>query len=491
MSMSIEQQTAGANSSGEFQPPNARRRKKHRNWLIAFLLTISLGAGYFWQQSDIEVQQDEPLIATVKFGSIENTIAAAGSLQPSKLVDVGAQVSGQLQKLYVEIGDLVEEGQLLAEIDARVQENRVVASRASIEALEAQVTARNASLELARANHERQKRLMAEDATSQLDYDTAVSNLASARSSVIQLEKQIQQSRASLASDVTELEYSKIYAPTAGTVVSIEMTEGRTLQASQQVPTILRIADLFTMTVETQISEADIGNVKKGMRVYFTTLGGGNRRWYSTLRQILPTPVVESNVVLYTGLFDIDNKDAALLSEMTAQVYFITSAAENVLTVPVGALTYTDVPSSEDMTARFAAGKAMARGFPDAVIPPNMDAPFNEEMAKRRVAGGGFPNAGPPSRGNLPGSFGGPRRTGAAPSPGAHRSATVAIVKDDGSIEQRQVVIGVTSRITAEVISGLSVGDKVVAGIIQADSDEEPDNNSNRFRGPPGGFRRF
>src|SRR5690606_3459927 len=138
----------------------------------------------------------------------------------------------------------------------------------------------------------------------------------------------------------TQLEYTRIYAPMTGTVVSIEMNEGRTLNANQQAPTILRIADLSTMRVETEISEADIGNVKPGMDVYFTTLAGGNRRWTSKLRQILPTPVIENNVVLYTGLFEVDNSDDSLLPEMTAQVFFITASARDVLTVPVGALTF-------------------------------------------------------------------------------------------------------------------------------------------------------
>lgn len=442
---------------------SGRSNNKRRNWVVVFLLLVCLGGAYYWQQSGEVIQENEPLIMTVNIGSIENTIASAGSLQPFDLVDVGAQVSGQLQKLHVEVGDLVEEGQLLAEIDARVQENRVQASRASIEAQEAQIESRKAALLLAEANLQRQERMRAQNASSQLEYDNAVNNLASAKSSLIQLEKQIIQNKASLASDVTELEYTNIYAPAAGTVVSIAMTEGRTLNASQQAPTILTIADLSTMTVETEISEADIGRVKKGLEVYFTTLGGGKRRWYSTLRQILPTPKVESNVVLYTGLFDIDNSDAALLSEMTAQVYFITTSAKNVLTVPVGALTYKDGPPADGMR-------------------------MNKEMGgQNNVDGTGFiPPAGKLADAPQPGGFPGARSQ--TTLPGA-RLATVERVKEDGSIETRDVVIGVTSRVSAEVISGLKAGDKVVAGIIQAESADAASNNG--FRGPPGGFGRF
>jgi macrolide-specific efflux system membrane fusion protein len=117
------------------------------------------------------------------------------------------------------------------------------------------------------------------------------------------------------------------------------MSEGQTLNASQSAPVILTIADLTVMEVQTQVSEADVGRLESGMAVYFTTLGGGERRWHSMLDQILPQPTIDNNVVLYTGEFRVDNRDGALLPEMTAQVYFITSATRDVLTVPLGALT--------------------------------------------------------------------------------------------------------------------------------------------------------
>ena len=412
-------------------------RRGRKLWIVAIVLLLcGAGSRYYWQSNSQQETTNQPLIATVQIGNIENTITAAGSLQPFDFVDVGAQVNGILETLHVDIGDVVEEGQLLAEIDARIQLARVEASRASIEALEAQIAARNASLALARANARRQERLRDADATSELDYDNAINNLASAEAGLIQLEKQIIQSKASLESDETQLEFSRIYAPSAGTVVSLDMNEGRTINANQQAPTILRIADLSTMTVETEISEADISSIKKGMPVYFTTLGGGNRRWYSTVRQILPTPIVENNVVLYTGLFDIDNSDGSLLSDMTAQVYFVTSSAENVPTVPVGALTFIDQPGAGGFAG---AGGAGATGRPAAF----------------RGAGNGA---------GRPGAGAGRANTQGAP---ARRLARVQVVNSNGGFEEREIMVGVTSRISAEVISGLEVGDEVVAGILQ------------------------
>lgn len=442
-------------------PPSRKKRK--RRWPLALIVLAIAGGGIYYFNSEEETEADKPLVSTVEIGSIINTISSAGTVKPSTFVDVGAQVSGQLEKLYVEVGDVVEEGQLLAEIDARSQQSRVDASRSAIEAQEAQVASRRATLDLAKTNTQRQERLMAANATSQQDFDTAVANLANAEASLIQLEKQIQQSRASLLSDETELEYTRIYAPLAGTIVSIEMNEGRTLNANQNAPTILRIADLTVMTVEAEISEADIGNLKKGMEIYFTTLSGGTRRWTGELRQILPTPVVTSNVVLYTGLFDVQNLDGTLLPEMTAQVFFITSAARDVLTVPLGALTFVDPEQMREGAA--AAAAANGQGANPA-----------------RPAGAGQR---PPGAGQRPPGGRRPQGNQAAGDANARRFAVARVLKDDGTEEERRVVVGVTSRVSAEIISGLQAGEQVIAGIIQAAA--AAPSNPQGFR-PPGGF---
>jgi macrolide-specific efflux system membrane fusion protein len=455
--------TSNDKQSASTAPFGARRRRLSAKWVVPLVVVV---AGLWWYvgRDDEGGEADQPLLVTVEIGSIENTVAAAGTLKPSEFIDVGAQVSGILQKLHVEVGDMVEEGQLLAEIDARLQEARVEASRADIMAQEAQLDARRAALELAKANAARQERLMAENASSQLEFDNAVNNLASAESGLIQLEKQIEKSRATLTTEETQLEFTKIYAPAAGTVVTIEMNEGRTLNAAQMAPNILRIADLMTMRIESDISEADVGSVRPGMPVYFKTLGGGDRRWYSTVQQILPTPEVLNNVVLYTGLFEVENTDGTLLSEMTAQVYFITSSAEDVLTVPLGALTF---EGQEESSARFAAMAATGGGGP----PPGFTPP-------QGGAGGPPPGFTPPQGGSLQGAGqGGPpngaRGGGFAARGAGPRPALVTVVKDDGTREERQVMVGLTSRVAAEIVSGLREGEQVIAGVVQPDAPEQ------------------
>jgi macrolide-specific efflux system membrane fusion protein len=315
--------------------------KRYRKWLIGIVLTIGvLSAIRTINTQDDMVIQTQQLFAQISIGDIENLIPSVGSIQPVQVVEVGAQVSGQLLALHVEAGDFVNRGDLLAEIDASQQISRVDASRANLAGLEAQLESARSNLNLAELNVTRQTNLMGASATSQLEYDMAVNNYNNAQASLTQLEREIDRSRASLAIEERELEFTQVIAPIDGTVMSVTMAEGRTLNASQQSPTILTIADLSTVRIQAEISEADVGRLREGMEVYFTTLGSGNRRWVSTLDRILPQPIVENNVVFYTGLFDVINEDNRLLPEMTAQVYFVTSSARDVLVVPMGALSF-------------------------------------------------------------------------------------------------------------------------------------------------------
>ena len=458
-------------------------------------VAIAAGGYYYWQRTASDGEADRPLMATAAYGDVENTVASAGNLQPSNTVPVGAQVSGQLRKVHVRVGDQVTVGQLLGEIDARVQVNRVASSEANIASAEAQLEARRSALDLARANAERAERLMGERATSQQEYDSAMNNLASAEASYFAQVKSIEQNKATLATDKTQLEYTNLFAPIDGTVVSIAVKEGTTLNATQQSPTVMSIANLSTMTVETQISEADVGKLWIGMDVYFNTLSGGNRRWYSTLRQILPTPTATNNVVTYTGLFDVENGDGALLSGMTTQVYFVTSAARGVLTVPVGALMFADAQRGADG----AMGRAGAAGS----VPPGGPAAGSAQGERSERVGasrdnGGSPRVGEisfPRRGDGPsgsspgGGFNGPRGgLAAARQAQVPRQAKVRVVNADGSITEREVTVGVMSRVTAEVIAGLAEGEQVVAGIVQATAPSTAGNNQNGNQGFQGGF---
>lgn len=307
--------------------------------ILALLL---LGLYAYFGSDGFATSQTAPLTVMVEKGDLLDQVTATGTLQPSGYVDVGAQVSGQLKVIAVEVGDKVEQNTLLAEIDPTVYVAQVDASRAQLRAQKAQLKDREAQRTLAQIQHTRQRNLLAANATAQESVQNAEASLRSAQAQVEALTAQIAQTESSLRADEANLSYAKVVAPMAGTVVQIDARQGQSLNASQQSPTLMRIADLAVMTVAAKVSEADVSKLTPGMKVYFTTLGDAKKRWYSTLRKIEPTPVIENNVVLYNALFDIDNPDGDLMSQMTTQVFFVLSEAKDALLVPVSALSFTD-----------------------------------------------------------------------------------------------------------------------------------------------------
>ena len=332
-----------------------KRPRPARRALLVVACLIPVIAVAAWQV--LPPGRDRLTTVTVTRGDIESSVTALGTLQPRRYVDVGAQASGQIQKIHDEAGDEVKEGQLLVEIDPSTQKAKLDASRYAIENLQAQLQEQRAQHELARQKYQRQQRLVTSNATREEDVQTAKAELSATQARVDMFQAQIRQAQASLRSDEAELGYTRIYAPMSGTVVAVDARVGQTLNAQQQTPLIMRIAKLSPMTVWAEVSEADIGHVKPGMSAYFTTLSGGARRWTSTVRQILPIPPKPLNetsqgggspasssksgsgrVVLYTVLLDVENTDHALMAEMTTQVFFVASAARNTLTAPIAAL---------------------------------------------------------------------------------------------------------------------------------------------------------
>ncbi len=407
--------------------------------VTALLVFVLIVIGLLWRS--VFAGNDTEIVYTtepVTRGDIENLVTATGTLQPQDYVDVGAQVSGQLKKLHVDVGTEVKAGDLLAEIDATVFAAKVDATRAQLRNQQAQLQEREAQLTLAGINFKRQKNLMSEDATTTEALETADANLKSAQAQLKSLQAQIQQTESTLRVEAANLNYARIYSPIDGTVVSITSRQGQTLNTNQMAPTIMRIADLSTMTVQTQVSEADIGKLRVEMPVYFTTLGSQGRRWYSTINRIQPTPEILNNVILYNALFDVPNESRVLMTQMSTQVFFIESQAKDVLLVPMSAVSF-----------------APPRGERSRDEPPQGERPKGERT-----------NAPQPTEGQK--AEWKKRRDdmkGGADKP-ANRSrpAIVKVMGEDGDIEERKVLIGVTNRVQAQIIEGLKEGEKVVSG---------------------------
>lgn len=337
-------------------------RRMVRRLLAA--LALALLALLFWRalwRTDLAIET-EP----VRRGSLELSVSALGTLQPHRYVDVGAQVSGQIKHIAVDVGDIVTKGDLLVEIDPAVQLAMVNANRATLESLRAQLAEQQAELELAKIKSDRQQRLHRQEATSIELLQDAQAHVRITQARVTSLKAQIAGAQSTLEGNEALLGYTRIYAPMDGTIITLEAREGQTLNATYQTPNLLRLADLTSMTVWTEVSEADVGRVKPDMPVYFTTLGlldekGESRRWESRLRQVLPAPPVKSGesgvdkssgnkAVSYTALFDVENNDGSLMPQMSARVFFVEASAQNVLLAPLAGMQAT--PDQDVFTVR-------------------------------------------------------------------------------------------------------------------------------------------
>ncbi|WP_227506011.1 efflux RND transporter periplasmic adaptor subunit [Marinobacter psychrophilus] len=270
----------------------------------------------------------------VSRGDIDVLVSATGVLEPSNFVDVGAQVSGLLDVIHVRVGEQISKDQLLAEIDPTIYLARVDANRAQLKNQQAQLADRKAQLTLADIQFQRQTNLFREDATTRENLQIADASLASAQAQLAMLQAQLEQTASTLRAEEANLDYARIYSTMEGTVVSITARQGQTLNTSQQAPVLMRIADLSNMKVRAQVSEADVGRLAPGDKVYFTTLGEPGKQIYGQLDYIEPTPEVLNNVVLYNAFFSVPNEAGRLLPSMTAQVFFVVEQARDVLRVP-------------------------------------------------------------------------------------------------------------------------------------------------------------
>ncbi|WP_018268637.1 efflux RND transporter periplasmic adaptor subunit [Methylosinus sp. LW4] len=378
------------------------RIRRRRGWII---LGLTIPALLIWR-----LLASEPPIryetARAIRQDIENFVLATGTLQAIRQVDVGTRVTGQLKSLKVGLGEHVHEGQLLAEIDPVLPASELRAARASLANLEAQRTsaisnARRSELELAR-----QRGMMAKSATSRRDFENAEAQALSDKANVLALAAQIDQAESQVDIASANLAYTKITAPIDGDVVGVLAQEGQTVVAAQIVPVLLKLARLDSMTVRTQISEADVINVKVGQRVSFGVMGDSDKRYSAILRAVEPAPqnysdptTTQTNAqtsstagsgaaaVFYNALFDTPNPDRRLRIGMTAQVSITLDVTKNALTIPATVL------RAQEADGRY----------------------------RLRVIGA------------------------------------------DGRIENRLVRIGVDNRILAEVVDGLAEGERIVA----------------------------
>jgi len=325
-----------------------------KKWLFAALSALVMIL-VLWGYSASRSKPNPLMTAAVRQGDIENVIAATGKMDAIERVNVGAQVSGQVKKLYIKAGDNVHKGQLIAEIDDQPQRSDLRNAQAALSVAQADLQTRQATLVRQQAQFQRLQQMVKTSAVSRQDYDTAVEAWRIAQAELTAQQARVIQAQIEVDKKQLDLGYTRIMAPIDGTVVAIVTKQGQTVNAVQSAPTIAKLAQLGTMTIKVQISEADITNIQPGQQAWFTTFANPDKRYNATLRSIelAPESVMkddalmgnsESNTVsstnaavYYNALLDVPNPDNALRISMTAQVNLLRDQAKNALLVPVQA----------------------------------------------------------------------------------------------------------------------------------------------------------
>lgn len=330
-----------------------------RRLALPVLILAAAGGGYYWWQSRQQAQTETVALPSVEAttGNVEEAVLASGSLEPVRQVNVGAQATGRIVSLKVKLGDNVKAGDLVAEIDSIPQQNALRSAEADLTALKAQRAERAASLAYAESVLARQKQMVGQNAVSRDAYENAEMTVNTTRAQIESLDAQIVSSQVKVENARTSLGYTRITAPSAGTVLALVAQEGQTVNATQTAPTIVVLGDVSTMTVKAKISEADVLRVKTGQEVYFSVLGAPEQRFPGKISFVEPAPDTlktqnttssstasssssssSTSAVYYNALFEVPNPERRLMTSMTAQVTVIVGRAQNVVTIPSTAI---------------------------------------------------------------------------------------------------------------------------------------------------------
>jgi HlyD family secretion protein len=292
--------------------------------VVAVLGIVFLSYAYFSGTTASEIKVET---MKAKKGNVITTVTATGTIEPITQVEVGTQVSGVVEKIYVDYNSVVKQGQLIAELDKTNLNAAVVQAQASYN------SAINEQKYL-QTVFSRQKTLFDSKVISKSDYDEALYNFNNAKSTVVQRGSDLQKAK-------TNLSYANIYSPIDGVILSKAVDEGQTVAASYSTPTLFTIAkDLKEMQVEADVDEADIGQVKQGQRVSFTVDAYQGEEFSGTITQVRLNPTTTSNVVTYTVVIKAENPELKLKPGLTATISIFTLELKDILTIEAKAVNF-------------------------------------------------------------------------------------------------------------------------------------------------------
>ncbi len=319
-----------------------------KRFFILLGLLVAAGAAYYFFSSNNK-QETTYLTESVTRGDVEKTVVASGSVESVNEVDVGAQVSGKITKLYVKLGQEIKKGEMIADIDSTTQINTLNTKKAALVSYQAQLKAKKTAYDVALSSYNRLSKLYTQKATSLDSLNTAKSTLDNAKAEMEAIEANIKQAEIEVNTAETNVGYTKITAPMDGTVISVPVSEGQTVNANQTTPTIVTIADLSKMKIKPEISEGDITKVKAGQEVSFTILSDSQTVYHSVIDSVDPANTTTSDssstsslssssgsttsAIYYYANVLIDNPDRTLRIGMTTENNIKIANAKDVLLV--------------------------------------------------------------------------------------------------------------------------------------------------------------
>lgn len=389
-----------------------RRERSFSKWIILILLLAAIGGGIVWwiRRGDEKVQYQT---TAAKRADVRNAVTATGQLSAVVNVQVGSQISGNIQKLAADFNTPVKAGQVVAQLDPATFEAAVAQAKGEL------ANAR-AALELAQINSKRLQELTANKIAPQSDLDKAVADLHSAEAAV-------QIRTASLQKAQIDLSRCTIYAPVDGVVVSRNVDVGQTVAASMTAPVLFTIAgDLSEMHIEANVSEADIGGLREDMEATFTVDAFPDRVFHGKVVQVRYAPVTVDNVVTYVTVIEVKNEKKELRPGMTANVSILLAEKKEVIVVPNAALRFK--PPQPGQTSQTGSAGPSAGG-------------------EGRSRSGGAPSGRPRAGGDGERKRNLYRLEGGVPKP-------------------FEVTTGISDGAFTEVVSGLNEGETVVTGVV-------------------------
>ena len=324
--------------------------------ILIILLILGVG-GYFVYDKFFNIKDEKVEFITkkAKKGSFSKKVDATGEIFATELIDVGAQVSGQIKKLYVKLGDQVKKGDMIASIDSSTQQNSIDNKEAQLAIYKAQLESAKVALNIAKTQFDRENALFSKNATSKQEFESAKNTFSANSAKIKELEAQIKQTNIELSTAKINLGYTKITAPRDGTVISVQVEEGQTVNANQTTPTIVNIADLSHVKMKMQIAEGDITKIKVGTPVEYSILSEPTKKFQTTVSSIDPglttlsdgsygssssskssysSSSSSSSAVYYYAQSIVDNKDGILRIGMTTQNELLIANVEGAIIAP-------------------------------------------------------------------------------------------------------------------------------------------------------------